>query len=176
MSELRKAKGDGLYFVTLTVVGWIDIFSRKVYKDIIIENLQHCQQKEGLEIFAYVIMSNHVHLLIRRTDNDLGELLKRFKSYTSKKILTTIEESNQESRKDWLLYQFRFFANQSNEYGKYHFWQYTNHPTYLYTNEVIDQKRNYIHKNPVRAGIVMNEEDYIYSSACEYSPLKVLDL
>lgn len=66
MSELRKAHTDELYFVTLTVVGWIDLFSREIYKEIVVDNLKHCMQKEGLEIYAYVIMTNHLHMVCRR--------------------------------------------------------------------------------------------------------------
>ena len=88
MSENRKTFEGSLYFVTLTVVGWIDVFTRKIYADIIIENLKFCQQNEGLKIYAYVIMSNHLHLIVKRDhENNLTELLGRFKSYTSKKII-----------------------------------------------------------------------------------------
>ena len=90
MSELRKTSPDDLYFVTLTVVGWVDLFSRETYKNIIVENLKYCQEKEKLQIFSYVIMSNHLHMVCRRLDKDLKELLGRFKSYTSKLFLKEI--------------------------------------------------------------------------------------
>ncbi len=129
MSEYRKTSEGEVYFVTLTVVGWIDVFSRKEYKDILVENLKYCIEKEGLEIYCYVIMTNHIHLITRRIEKDLTELLGRFKSYTAKKILATIEEDKMESRKEWLLYMFNYFAKANKQYSKYHFWQYTNHPT-----------------------------------------------
>lgn len=177
MSENRKAFEGNIYFVTLTIVGWIDVFTRKTYADIIIENLKYCQQKEGLSIYAFVIMSNHLHLVVKReSEKDLTELLGRFKSYTSKKIIQAIEESNEESRKEWLLYMFNYFANKSKQYKKFHFWQYTNHPVELYTNELIDQKIDYIHQNPVKAGIVAEDYQYIYSSANPDSVLKVDEL
>ena len=175
MSEYRKTAVGELYFVTLTVVGWIDVFSRKEYKDILVENLKHCQEKEGLEIYCYVIMSNHVHLIVRLTDKDLTELLGRLKSYTAKKIIAAVEENTKESRKDWLLYLFNYFAKSSKQYSKYHYWQYTNHPTPLYTPEVTQQKIDYIHMNPVRAGIVIESDKYLYSSACSESPLRVVE-
>jgi hypothetical protein len=102
--------------------------------------------------------------------------LGRFKSYTSKELLKTIEKNLQESRKEWMLNQFHEFAKQNKQYSNYHLWQYTNHPTLLYSNEVILQKQNYIHENPVRAGIVTDASAYLYSSACLESPLKVLEL
>jgi len=176
MSEYRKTVADELYFVTLTVAGWVNVFSRKEYKDILIENLKYCQKKFGLEIFAYVIMTNHLHLIARWQDGELTELLGRFKSYTAKKIIEEIEVNPQESRKDWLLNTFQHFANSNKQYSKYHFWNYTNYPTLLHTNAVIDQKVEYIHQNPVRAGIVTKPEYYTYSSACADSPLKVSNL
>lgn len=72
----------GLNFVTMTICGWVDIFSRKVYKDMIIENLKHCQEHKGLRISGYVIMSNHIHLLvgwppINRTFFKVANLLRQ---------------------------------------------------------------------------------------------------
>ena len=177
MSENKKTYADGLYFVTLTIVGWINLFDRDCYKQILIENLQYCQEKEGLEIFSYVIMSNHLHMIARRNNNhDLNELLGRFKSVTSKKLIKEINDNPQESRRDWLLYQFNYFANKNSQYADYHLWQYTNHPSALFSNNIIQQKVNYIHENPLRAGIVNDVTAYIYSSACADSPLKVSEL
>lgn len=176
MSEYRKTTPGELYFVTLTVSGWVDVFSRKEYKDILIENLKYCQQKEGLEIYAYVIMSNHMHLIAKRLEGDLTELLGRFKGYTAKKILESITKSTEESRKEWMLYLFNHFAKTNTQYSKYHFWNYTNHPVLLHTNAVIDQKVEYIHQNPVRAGLVTEAEYYTYSSACADSPLVTVEL
>lgn len=71
MSENKKTTPDDLYFVTLTVVDWINLFDRQVYKNIIVDNLNYCVEKEGLDIYAYVIMSNHLHMICRRRDKDL---------------------------------------------------------------------------------------------------------
>ncbi len=178
MSENRKTVEGEMYFVTLTVVGWIDIFTRQKYADIIIDNLKYCQTNEGLRIYAYVIMSNHIHLVVKRENENLNlsELLGRFKSFTAKKIIKKLQADAYESRKEWMLYLFQFFAKKNKQYSKYHFWQYTNHPVELYTNAVIDQKINYIHLNPVRAGIVTDENSYLYSSANPDNPLVVDEL
>lgn len=176
MSEYRKTTPDDVYFVTLTITGWIDLFTRSTYKDIIISNLNHCQQNEQLQIFSYVIMTNHLHMICRRENKDLNELLGRFKSYTSKVLLKEIETNPTESRKEWLLHQFHFFAKTNKQYSNYHLWQYTNHPTLLYSWEVIKQKEQYIHQNPVRAGLVTDASAYLYSSACADSPLKVFEM
>ena len=62
---------EGLYFITFATVGWIDVFSRQIYRDLLIENLQYCQMEKGLELFAWCIMSNHVHLITRAKVNYL---------------------------------------------------------------------------------------------------------
>jgi REP element-mobilizing transposase RayT len=178
MSEYRKTTPGNLYFVTLTVEGWIDIFNRPLYNDILIDNLRYCQEKEGLEIYEYVLMSSHLHMIAARTGNgkDLTELLARFKSVTAKKILNLININPKESRKEWLLYLFNYFANLNKQYSQFHFWQYTQHPEELFSSAIIDQKAEYIRNNPVTAGIVAEPEYYLYSSACPHSPLKTLPL
>lgn len=177
MSEYRKTVEGEMYFVTLTVVGWVDVFARSEYRDILIENLKYCQANEGLSIYAYVIMSNHVHLIVKRDHKkSLTELLGRFKSHTAKKILKLIENNPKESRKEWLLYLFKYFAKRKKQYKNFHFWQNTNRPIELYSNAVIDQKIDYIHQNPVVAGIVSQEFDYRYSSAHPDGFLELADL
>lgn len=90
MSSSRKTTPYEVYFVTLTIMGWIDLFSRESYKRIAVENLAYCQKMELLEIFSYVIMSSHIHLIARRNGADLNELLGRFKSFTAKKFVLEI--------------------------------------------------------------------------------------
>ncbi len=172
MSDKRNTSADEVYFVTLTISGWVDIFTREVYRKILVENLSFCQESQGLEIFEYVIMSNHIHLICRRRESDLKELLGRFKSYTSKELLKEISQNVQESRTQWILNQFRFFAKQNEQYKEYHVWDSNNYPVLLYSSGIYEQKKNYIHHNPVRAGIVARPEYYLYSSACPDSPLK----
>ena len=93
MSEFRKANiPHATYFVTLTVVGWIDIFTRRDYTDEIIKNLKYCQENKDLEIFAYVVMPSHIHLICRRNKGLLNDLLRDFKSYTAKEILKKVVE------------------------------------------------------------------------------------
>jgi len=176
MSQFRKTSPDDLYFVTLTVVGWIDVFTRTDYKNILVDNFSYCQKKEQLELFAYVIMPNHIHLIARRQDKDLNELLGRFKSYTAKKIIQAIETNPQESRKEWLLNLLQHFAAQNKQYRNFQFWQYRHHPTLLDSPEMVQQKIEYIHLNPVRAVIVTEPESYVFSSACPDSPLAIMEV
>ena len=83
----KISEKEGAYFLTLQIVGWVDIFTRKTYRDIAIESLIYCQHKKGLVIFAYVIMSNHIHLFARSSTGDLSGTLRDFKSFTTKRFL-----------------------------------------------------------------------------------------
>jgi REP element-mobilizing transposase RayT len=174
MSQFRKTTPDDTYFITLTVIGWTNLFDREDYKSIIIRNLIYCQQKEGLEIFAYVIMSNHMHLVCRRIGKDLNELIGRFKSFTAKEFINEIECNPKESRKYWLLNVFKHYASLSKQFRNYRIWNYDNHPVLISNTAMLNQKVNYVHDNPLRAGIVIEGTFYKYSSACSDSPLKVL--
>jgi len=120
-------------------------------------------------------MSSHVHLIAAAENNILSNILRDFKSYTAKQLLQLITNNPQESRKEWLLFIFRHFAKNTPN-TETQFWQQHNCPIDLTSNALIDQKVNYIHQNPVSAGLVNEPQDYFYSSANLLSPLKVLPL
>jgi putative transposase len=170
MSRYKITDQHGLNFVTLTVVDWVDVFIRKSYKDIIIDSLKHCQKEKGLRVYAYVIMSSHIHLILEATKPEitLSDILRDFKKFTAKKILHEIEHSGTESRKEWMLFRFAYRGSEEAD-RKYQFWQNDNHPIELYTLPVIAQKINYFHLNPVKEGWVAEAEHYLYSSASNYA-------
>ncbi|MCY1722800.1 transposase [Prolixibacteraceae bacterium Z1-6] len=154
---------DGVYFVSFATMGWVDVFTRNEYKNLLVENLKYCQEHKGLELFAWCIMTNHLHLIIRAKEGaDLPGILRDFKKYTSKAIKTAIAENIRESRKEWLLKQFETPEG-------FRFWRTDNKPIELWSNNVIDQKIDYIHQNPVEEGLVFKAEDYVYSSAIDYA-------
>ena len=170
----RNASTDELYFVTLTVTNWVDVFTRRLYNDFIIENLQFCQQHKNLNIYAYVIMTNHIHLVANVTDGSLGDVLRDFKTYTSKEIIKLIKNNDQESRREWMVKQFEIAGKYNPLNVNHQFWQNGNYPVLLYSSAVIDQKIDYIHENPVRAGFVGCAHEFWYSSANAESPLKIV--
>jgi len=72
---------EAAHYLTLQIVQWADLFTRKIYRDIIIDSLKYCQKNKGLEIYAYVIMSNHIHLLAKDENGNLSAILRDFKKY-----------------------------------------------------------------------------------------------
>jgi putative transposase len=173
MSELRKATTDRPFFITIPVIGWIDVFTRNEYCDIFIASLEFCRKNKGLKVYAYCIMSSHIHLIVSNDESRLPDIIRDLKSYTAKEIITAIKSSLIESRKDWLLYLFKFFANNTSQNSEYQFWQKTSYPVELIKVGVFDQKVNYIHQNPVKALLVNDESAYVYSSANPDSPFVV---
>lgn len=164
---------SALYYLTLQVVSWVDIFSRQRYRDIIIESLQYCQQKKGLQVFAYVIMTNHVHLIVNSPMGGLSGTIGDFKKFTSKAIIKSIQ-TDVESRRAWMLNLFKQHAARHKRNTGFQFWTHENHAIVLYTNSFIEDKLTYLHENPVNAGLVENPEDYLYSSAQNYAGRKGL--
>jgi len=169
MSRYKILDQHGINFVTLTVVDWVDVFIRKRYKDIVIESLKHCQKEKGLVVYAYVIMSSHIHLIVEaKGSTPLSDILRDFKKFTSKTILKEIEHGGYESRREWMLNRFAFRRHNASGNRQYQFWQSDNHPIILYTLPVIAQKIIYIHNNPVVEGWVEQADQYLYSSASNY--------
>ncbi len=163
--KIRDQKG--IYFITFAVVEWIDVFTRKKYANIVIESLSYCIQHKGLKVHAWCIMSNHVHLIIS-SDNNLSDVLRDFKKFTSKAIIEAIQNSKEESRKNWMLWIFKKAGEKNSRNNDYQFWRQDNHPLQLETATFTLDKLNYLHNNPVKAGLVEKAEDYLLSSAKDY--------
>ena len=166
----KLSEKEGLYYLTFQIVGWVDIFTRKIYRDIVIESLQYCQIHKGLNLFAFVIMSNHIHLLAQSAHGDLSGFIRDFKSYTSKKFLEVLN-SDIESRKDWMKIVFAYHGKLKSKQDN-QIWTHENHGELIYSEKFIKQKLNYIHQNPVKSGLVAKAEDYLYSSARNYADME----
>ena len=171
MSRNYKIKDqEKLHFVTFTVINWIDVFIRSEYKNIVVDSLNYCIDKKGLEVYAWCIMTSHVHLILgTKGDNKLEDIIRDIKRHTSKAILNSIKENPQESRKEWMIWMMERAGKRNPNNKQYQFWQQHSHPIELNSNYIMDQKLDYIHKNPVEAGTVSKSEDYLYSSAIDYT-------
>lgn len=175
MSEAYKIyEIDKAYFLTLTVVGWIDVFTKMIYKIKLVESLKYCQKNKGLEIFSWCLMPSHLHLIARAAGNySLSEILRDFKKFTAKTIIKQIIEQH-DSRQKWMLNQFEFNGRYLKRIEKYKFWQDGNHAEIIYTPNFFYEKLEYIHNNPVKEMIVSKPEDYLFSSARNYAGLDFL--
>jgi REP element-mobilizing transposase RayT len=166
---------NGVQFLTITVVDWIDVFTRKEFKEVLIDSLNFCIQHKGLELYAWCLMSNHLHLLCRAIEPfKLSEVMRDFKRFTAQKILKMLERESIESRSKWMLNHFKFRGNLLKRNEKYKFWEDGVRAINIVSGYFFEQKLYYIHQNPVRAQIVEEDWHYLYSSARDYCGLKGL--
>ena len=163
ITEQEKA-----HFITATLVDWSDVFTRKNYRDCIIDCLDFCIKNKGMTVYGYIIMSNHIHLIIHSKDGKLSDLIRDFKKFTAKTILEKIQ-AEPESRREWMMEPFKIATESHSRNKNYQFWQYGNHAEEIYSEKFMWSKLDYIHLNPVRAGLVVKASDYIYSSASNYA-------
>ncbi len=159
-NRIHKGNEDCFYFITPTVQNWYYIFDRHNRWQIISNCIQFCQKNKGLEVYAYVLMLNHLHLIIRSPD--AAGFLRDFKKFTSRELIKNIRETEP-----------RILELFKTEDGGYSIWKEDNQPKILEEEKFWNQKENYIHNNPVVKGYVMVPEHWRWSSANPYSEIKV---
>ena len=153
---------------------WIDIFTRELYKTILLDSLKFCQANKGLEIFAWCIMTNHVHLIIGTKGQNMEDILRDFKSFTSRELKEMIKNNNQESRKEWMVWMMERAGKKNSNNNDWQLWQQHNQPIEIKDHIMFEQKLAYIHNNPVEAGFVAEPQHWLFSSAADYSGMKGL--
>jgi len=164
---LARPIGRKLHFVTFAVVEWIDVFTRKMYKNVLVDSLAYCQQNKGLLLYAWCIMSNHVHLILSSKEGIKQEdIIRDLKKNTSEQLLKLIKENRQESGENWMLWVFKKAGERNSNNKNYQFWRQDYHPIELSTNKIMGQRLDYLH------GIVEEPEHYLYSSARDYTGIK----
>jgi REP element-mobilizing transposase RayT len=166
---------EGLYFVSFAVINWMDVFTRNEYKDIFLDTIRYKMDEGKISIFAWCIMTNHVHLIFSVPNPNKPEaVLGDIKRYSARKLIEAIQSNPKESRKEWMIQQFKAAGRNTSNTSQHQFWRHDNHPIELWSDAVIREKVNYIHLNPVEAGMVAYAKDYTYSSAIDYAGEKGL--
>ncbi len=140
--------------MTLTVVDWIDLFTRVAQKQLIVDSLKHCQEKKGLNIFGWCLMPSHLHLIANtEIPFQLSDVIRDFKRHRLKNSILLIQNEC-ENRSEWLLDKFGQAGRMHPKNKSYKVWRDKNHAIELFTERVTWQKLNYIHRNPVIDKIV----------------------
>jgi len=153
-----------IYFLTLTTIEWLDIFTKPQYYQVLINSLKFCQKEKGLLLHAFVIMTNHVHLLAQAKEGyELDKIIQDFKRHTTKEIKSLL----QNDRRRYILRLIQQSFSKKNGQA-FQIWQRENYPELIESEDFLEQKFNYIHDNPVRKGYVVKPEDWQYSSARNY--------
>ena len=149
------------HFVTCTVLHWIPVFTRPDTVNIILNSLRYLM-KDGLIVYAYVVLENHLHMMVQ--SEDLNRDMARFKSFTAKQVIQYLKEHNVSV----ILEQLSFYKKAHKGDSAYQFWQEGYHPEWVQNDEMMKEKIHYIHHNPVDRGYVDKAEHWRYSSARNY--------
>jgi REP element-mobilizing transposase RayT len=161
-TRYKVGEKDSVYFVTSTIVEWLPVFTSEKYFIILIDTIKYYQLNKRLKVHAYVILDNHFHLLT--SGEDLSKTLSLIKSFTAKKII----EELQKDRKDWLLHLFEFYKLSHKKESTHQVWQEGFHPQQIISENMLQQKFDYIHMNPVKRGLVVEPYHWRFSSASYY--------
>jgi putative transposase len=167
-SKYKFNDQEKIYFITFAVVGWIDLFIRNEYRQVLLDSWQYCRKNKGLQVFGWCIMTSHVHMIIGTEKEDMQAIVRDMKRHTSIGLRKAIMEHPQESRREWIIKIMEHAGQKNSNNTGFQLWRQDNHPIELYTAKVTQQKLDYIHNNPVTAGFVEKPEDYLYSSAKDY--------
>jgi putative transposase len=163
-SRYRICDEKAPHFLTCTVLNWIPLFTRPQTAGIILDALRYRQEEHDWKIYGYVILENHLHMIVQA--ENLAVELPRFKSYTARKLIDHLKEC----RAERLLQQLAFFRKDyKREDRDYQCWEEGSHPQLIENEQVLRQKLEYIHQNPVKRGYVDEPEHWRYSSARDYA-------
>ena len=159
--RINQGNENEIHFLTLTVIEWIDIFTKPEYFHIIIDSLKYCRENKGLKLYEYVIMANHFHFIAKaKESHKLSQIISDLKKYTTREILKLLEKDNRR----YILNLIKNSFAKKKGYKK-QIWQRENYPEVIISEKFLRQKIRYIYKNPVKKEYVKNPEDWLYSSA-----------
>jgi len=161
-SRYKVMEPTAPHFLTCTILHWIPIFTRVESTNIIFESLKYLQQTDNLQIHAYVILENHLHLVA--SSDDISQTMKKFKTHTAKEILKLLQKENVKT----ILEQLTFYKKAHKKNATYQLWQEGFQPKQIINEKMMRDRINYIHNNPIKRGYVDEAIHWRYSSARDY--------
>ena len=161
-SRYRITEEGRPHFLTNTVINWIPLFTRPSSVQIILDSFSYLQQNSNLKIYGYVIMENHLHWIAQ--SDQLNKDIQRFKSFTARTLIDYLTKAGQQR----LLEQLAFYKKAHKDDRHYQLWGEGSHPQLIQNEEILRQKLDYMHLNPVKRGYVDKAEHWRYSSARNY--------
>jgi len=158
--RINKLNENYPHFLTLTIIEWLDIFTKEFYFQAIINSFKYCQAHKGLLLYEYVIMTNHIHLISQAKESyKLSQIISDFKKHTTREIYKLLFKD----RRKYIINILNNSYYKKQGYS-HQVWQRENFPELIESEKFLEQKVNYIHINPVRKGYVIKPEDWKYSS------------
>jgi putative transposase len=161
-SRYRINERDTAHFITATVVEWLPVFTTSGCCDALIRSMEYCRQNKGLQVHAWVILDNHFHGIM--SGPELAATLRDWRRFTAGVLLKQIKAEGRE----WMLNQLAYYCARHKEASGHQLWQEGVHPQAIVTDEMMEQKLEYVHNNPVKRGMVSSPEHWRYSSAHEW--------
>ena len=161
-SRYLITEADKPHFLTCTVVEWLPLFSRPACVDILLDSWRYLQQNEAFKLYGYVVLENHLHFIAQAPR--LDKCVSSFKSFTAQRLLRYLEDK-QEQR---ILDRLHFARKTYKQDRQYQLWQEGSHAELVFSEEIMRQKLDYIHNNPVKRGYVEQPEHWRYCSAKHY--------
>jgi REP element-mobilizing transposase RayT len=156
------------YFMTCTIVGWLPVFTRQEAVRILFDCWKFLRENKEFKLYGYVVLENHIHLVASAPD--LPNVMKSFKMYTACQIIDLLERL----KATVLLQQLRDYKLAHKTDSEYQVWQEGSMPKRIGHSEVMRQKLEYMHYNPVKRGYVDDPLHWRYSSARNYAGLQGL--
>ena len=161
-NRYRILDTDHPYFITATIIEWLPLFTDPRIVQFILDSMLFMQEQKRIVIYAYVIMENHLHMIL--SSPHLSTEIGKFKSFTARQIIDHLENTNNRLVLDKLhSFKLAFKTDRT-----YQLWQEGNHPKQISSKEMMIQKIEYIHYNPVRRGYIDIPVHWRYSSARDY--------
>ncbi len=162
-SRYKIYESSAPHFITCTIVNWIPVFTRQSTVQIILDSFTYLQKASEIKLYGYVILENHLHWIAQA--ENLPKEIHRFKSYTAKMLIQYFEQHKVTK----ILKQFAFYKKKHKIDRNYQIWEEGNHPQLIQNDEMLIQKLDYIHQNPVKRGYVDDPVHWRYSSARNYA-------
>jgi putative transposase len=165
MARSRYRFGEQHYphFMTQTIVAWLPVFSQPDMVNIVLESWRFLQRERNIVVLGWVILENHLHWI--GAGHELGKCVGQFKSFTARMIIKSLEEKGAKT----LLQELRYFKLRHKVDQTHQFWQEGSHPQMIQSEQMMWQKLEYIHNNPLRRGYVDDPVHWRYSSARDYA-------
>ena len=157
---------EQFYFVTTTVVDWINVFTEDRYCDILVRNIKHYQQRYEFTILGYAIMPSHFHWIVEvdPKKGTISDIMRDIKKYSAWDLLEALRTDGRTDLMQLFRQKGKTFPNH-----KHKLWMSRFDDEVIRNQQMFWAKLGYIHRNPVEAGLVERQEDYRYSSARNYS-------
>jgi len=162
------AKEGHTFFVTTTVVEFAPIFScGEQYYDILVGALRYVLREHRAPLLAYVLMPNHIHLIpAMPVGESLSDLMRDFKKFTSTKIRIQLQRERQRGFVEILRRNAEQVERKKQQ--RFKLWMDRFDDIVIHDDAMLVTKVEYIHNNPVKAGLVSAPEEWYYSSAADY--------